>query len=36
MCAKAGIAVGTFYYYFENKDDLMFYFVCEGFLRLGP
>ena len=28
VCAKAGIAVGTFYYYFQNKDDLMFYFVC--------
>lgn len=31
VCAKAGIAVGTFYYYFQNKDDLMFYFVSEGF-----
>lgn len=31
VCAKAGIAVGTFYYYFKNKDDLMFYFVSEGF-----
>ncbi|MBU3097777.1 MULTISPECIES: TetR/AcrR family transcriptional regulator [Clostridium] len=31
VCAKAGIAVGTFYYYFQNKDDLMFCFVSEGF-----
>lgn len=31
VCEKAGIAVGTFYYYFQNKDDLMFYFVSEGF-----
>lgn len=31
VCAEAGIAVGTFYYYFKNKDDLMFYFVSEGF-----
>lgn len=31
VCEKAGIAVGTFYYYFRNKDDLMFYFVSESF-----
>ncbi|WP_373483330.1 TetR/AcrR family transcriptional regulator [Acetobacterium sp.] len=31
VCEEAGIAVGTFYYYFQNKDDLMFYFVSEDF-----
>ena len=27
VCEKADIATGTFYYHFQNKDDLMMHFV---------
>ncbi|MBO5515332.1 MAG: TetR/AcrR family transcriptional regulator [Schwartzia sp.] len=27
ICEKADVAMGTFYYHFQNKDDLMMYFV---------
>lgn len=29
VCEAANISVGTFYYYFQSKDDLIFRFVTE-------
>ena len=29
VCEQAGLATGTFYYYFQNKDDLLMHFVRE-------
>lgn len=30
VCNEAGIATGTFYYYFKNKDDLLLSFIMES------
>lgn len=30
VCNEAGIATGTFYYYFKNKDDLLLSFIMEA------
>lgn len=27
ICKKSGVAKGTFYYHFEQKDDILFYFL---------
>lgn len=29
VCSKAGLSIGTFYHFFQNKDDLMMYFIRE-------
>lgn len=29
VCKKAGASVGTYYHYFKNKDDLLYFFVRE-------
>jgi len=29
ICEKADIAIGTFYYYFDTKEDLLGYFVLD-------
>lgn len=29
ICEKADISIGSFYYYFQSKDDLLFSFVTE-------
>ena len=29
VCAEAGLSIGTFYHHFQNKDDLLMYFVRE-------
>ena len=29
VCAEADLSIGTFYYYFQNKDDLLMYFLRE-------
>lgn len=31
ICEEAGISKGTFFYHFNSKDDLMLYFLQEGF-----
>lgn len=31
ICEKAGISKGTFFYHFNSKDDLMMYYLKEGF-----
>ena len=30
VCEKAGLSIGTFYHHFQNKDDLLMYFVREA------
>lgn len=30
VCEAADVSIGTFYHYFENKDDLLMYFVREA------
>lgn len=30
VCEAADLSIGTFYHYFENKDDLLMYFVREA------
>lgn len=30
VCEAADVSVGTFYYYFDDKDDLMMYFLREA------
>lgn len=30
VCEEAGLSIGTFYHYFQNKDDLLMYFVREA------
>ena len=29
VCEEAGLSIGTFYHHFQNKDDLLMYFVRE-------
>ena len=29
VCKTADVSIGTFYHYFQNKDDLLMYFVRE-------
>ena len=29
VCDAAGVSIGTFYHHFQNKDDLLMYFVRE-------
>lgn len=29
VCEEADVSIATFYHYFENKDDLMMYFIRE-------
>ena len=29
VCEEAGLSIGTFYHHFQNKDDLMMYFIRE-------
>lgn len=31
ICEQAGISKGTFFYHFNSKDDLMLYYLQEGF-----
>ena len=31
VCERAGVSTGTFYHHFENKDDLLMFFVRDGF-----
>lgn len=30
VCEEAGLSIGTFYHHFQNKDDLLMYFVREA------
>ena len=30
VCEDAGLSIGTFYHHFQNKDDLLMYFVREA------
>ena len=30
VCEEAGLSIGTFYHYFQNKDDLLMHFVREA------
>ena len=29
VCEEADLSIGTFYHHFQNKDDLMMYFIRE-------
>lgn len=31
ICAASGISTGTFYHYFNGKDDLLSYYIADGF-----
>lgn len=33
VCGKADLSIGTFYHYFDNKDDLMMHFVREAYFN---
>ena len=30
VCEESGLSIGTFYHYFQNKDDLLMHFVREA------